>query len=96
MTIPARMLFTVCDDGPGFDTRAAERDRRDRVSQHENVTGFGLVAVRHLVEARGGRIAIDRDASGLGGARVSFSFPACRIGQVLAFPNGRDVASTFH
>lgn len=92
---PAQMQFSVCDDGPGFDARTTLLEE-GLVPRSGMLAGFGLVAVRHLVETRGGCVTIGRDVTGLGGARVSFTFPACGIGRVLAFPSERTTASTLH
>lgn len=73
---------SVRDEGPGI--AAAERERvfdrfyRSRItSDGASGIGLGLAICRAIVEAQGGRIAID-DAQG-GGALVHFTIPRPRI-----------------
>lgn len=71
------VLLTVADDGPGVPEalRAAVLHRGARADTNTSGQGIGLAVVAELLEAWGGRLAIDTDAE-LGGAAVSVTLPA--------------------
>lgn len=70
---PGQMRFAISDDGPGFpegfDPFAID-ERTRAASAH----GFGLAAVRYVVETRGGRVEVAPPALGRG-ATVAFTLP---------------------
>jgi signal transduction histidine kinase len=73
-------IISVRDYGPGIDPEdlplVFERFQRGAraVIGHRGGMGLGLYLSKHLVEAHGGRIWIERPAEG-GGAQVCFSVP---------------------
>ncbi len=71
------VLLTVADDGPGVPEalREAVLHRGARADTKTSGQGIGLAVVAELLEAWGGRLAIDTDAE-LGGAAVSVTLPA--------------------
>ncbi|MCC5886391.1 MAG: hypothetical protein JJT88_08150 [Gammaproteobacteria bacterium] len=73
----AEVVLTVADDGPGVPEalRAAVLHRGARADTNTSGQGIGLAVVAELLEAWGGRLAIDTDAE-LGGAAVSVTLPA--------------------
>jgi two-component system sensor kinase FixL len=62
--------LSVIDSGPGLDTDVANRLFQPFVSTKENGMGLGLSICQTIVEANGGKIWLDRDASG----RTAFRF----------------------
>jgi PAS domain S-box-containing protein len=79
-----RVLFCVCDSGPGIDdaflSNAFEpfvQAEKEYVRQHQGA-GLGLAIVRRLVHIMGGTLAIDSDA---GGTSVCFTLPFSVAGQ---------------
>lgn len=71
------LAFTVADDGPGFPDGVDPFEDDGALVRDRSARGFGLQAVRSLVEARGGRVGVVRDHP-LGGAAVRFTLP-CRV-----------------
>ncbi|MCP5425373.1 MAG: HAMP domain-containing histidine kinase [Gammaproteobacteria bacterium] len=71
----ARLILTVCDDGPGFPVELLEGGIRPFASWRQNGTGLGLSMVRRFVHELGG----DLDIGNLpqGGACVTLRLP-CR------------------
>jgi len=70
-----RLRFSVSDDGPGFPGGAvafAEKLRLREITGGNH--GFGLAAVAHLVESRGGTIWLDAPAFGRG-TTICFDLP---------------------
>lgn len=70
-----RLRFSVSDDGPGFPGGAAafaEKLRLRRVTGDNH--GFGLAAVAHLVESRGGTTWMDAPVFGRG-TTICFDLP---------------------
>ncbi len=70
-----RLTFSVADDGYGFDGGAkafAEKIRLRRIGKGNR--GFGLAAVAHLVESRGGSIWMDAPLFERG-TTISFDLP---------------------
>jgi PAS domain S-box-containing protein len=79
-----RVLFCVCDSGPGIDdaflSKAFEpfvQAEKEYVRQHQGA-GLGLAIVRRLVHIMGGTLAIDSDADG---TSVCFTLPFAVAGQ---------------
>ena len=68
------VAFVVADDGPGFPEDVDPFGPSDVVARHATARGFGLQAVRYLVEARGGAIGVLRGAEG---GAIRFTLP-CR------------------
>ncbi|MBK5288201.1 MAG: HAMP domain-containing protein [Acidimicrobiia bacterium] len=62
----AMIVVRVADDGPGMraEQRARAFDRFWRASGNRGGSGLGLAIVRQLVEADGGRVALDESPSG--------------------------------
>lgn len=58
--------FTIADDGPGFDCKG--------VKKKQGQSGFGLNAVRHMVQTRGGSFSMTPKGT-LGGLSAQFSLP---------------------
>ena len=74
--LPARLLITVQDDGPGIapEQRDAVLARGARIDESVPGSGLGLAIVADLVIAYGGTIALD--PSPLGGLQVVIRLPA--------------------
>lgn len=73
------VLFVVSDDGPGIPEEERDRVFEPYFSRRENGdkgTGLGLYIVKRLVEAQGGKVAIE--SSDTGGTSVTFSLPRAR------------------
>lgn len=76
----AGVTIVVADDGPGFtaDDRARAFDRFWRSTRADenplDGSGLGLSIVKSLIEAHGGRVALDTAPTG--GARFSIHLPA--------------------
>ena len=68
------MRFTVSDDGPGFPA-GFDPFAGDEQTRASSGHGFGLAAVRYVVETRGGTVGIAAPALGTG-ATVAFTLPA--------------------
>ena len=71
-------VFTVTDNGIGFDPKHAERiflmfQRLHGVGKYPG-TGIGLAIVRRIVEAHGGQISAEGTPDG--GATFTFTLPA--------------------
>ena len=66
-TDPKSFTLTVEDDGPGLDISTLNRQR--------GPSGFGLNAVRHMVQSRGGTLAITPNGP-LGGLSTQVTLPA--------------------
>lgn len=70
------LIFTVSDDGPGFPEGTVAFGKRPPDPSgvgNTPTSGFGLKTARDLVEARGGRLAIDLPRLGGPGATVSMT-----------------------
>jgi len=66
--------LVVADTGPGIDPRTSERVFDDFFTTKAEGSGLGLAFVRRVVEAQGGRVALD---GGIGrGARFTITLPA--------------------
>lgn len=65
--------IAVRDNGPGFDPGVADRASAPFTTTKSEGLGLGLSLARSIVEAHGGRLLIESDASG---ATVSFRLPA--------------------
>ena len=66
------VLVSVRDNGPGFDADVAERAVTPFATTKSDGLGLGLSLSRSIVEAHGGRLAIESNSSG---AAVSFTLP---------------------
>ena len=66
-TVGGRVVLTVTDDGTGIDAATHARLFRPYVTTKRHGTGLGLFVVRRIVEAHGGRVAVD-SAPGRGAA----------------------------
>ncbi len=96
-SVGATALVGVADSGPGLDRcrahelndRIAADDARDSVSDARSQTGLGLLLVREVADARGGRLTVGRSAEG--GALMLMALPLQGIGADL--PAGADDAS---
>jgi two-component system, LuxR family, sensor kinase FixL len=66
------VIVSVRDNGPGFDADVAERAVTPFATTKSDGLGLGLSLSRSIVEAHGGRLAIESTASG---AAVSFTLP---------------------
>lgn len=64
---PRLPVITVADDGPGLQASNSELTRGQ--------SGFGLNAVRHMIQSRGGTLALIPKGA-LGGLSAQFSLPA--------------------
>lgn len=72
---PGRLQFSVSDDGPGFPGGAEAFSERIRLRKIGDCNrGFGLAAVAHLVDCRGGTIALGEPVFGVG-ATICFDLP---------------------
>jgi signal transduction histidine kinase len=67
------VIVRVRDNGPGFDPGLAERATTPFATTKADGLGLGLSLARSIVEAHGGRLAIESTASG---AAISFTLPA--------------------
>jgi two-component system, LuxR family, sensor kinase FixL len=67
------VIVRVRDNGPGFDPGLAERAATPFATTKADGLGLGLSLARSIVEAHGGRLAIESTASG---AAISFTLPA--------------------
>jgi signal transduction histidine kinase len=77
----ASVEICVRDNGPGFDVELAERAPAPFLTTKQGGLGLGLSLSRSIVEAHGGRLAIESSSSG---AVVSFTLPAIAGGQDAA------------
>lgn len=77
----ASVEIRVRDNGPGFDVELAERAPAPFLTTRQDGLGLGLSLSRSIVEAHGGRLAIESSSSG---AVVSFTLPAIAGGQDAA------------
>ena len=68
------MRFTISDDGPGFPD-GFDPFAVDGGTRAGSAHGFGLAAVRYVVETRGGTVQVVPPALG-SGATVAFTLPA--------------------
>lgn len=68
-----RLIYSICDSGPGIDESARDRLFEPFYSQKNRGTGLGLVVVKQLVELHGGTIDA-RNRPG-GGAEFIVSIP---------------------
>ncbi len=68
-----RVAIRVRDNGPGFDPQLLDRAAAPFTTTKEGGLGLGLSLARSIVEAHGGKLAIE---SGVNGAVVSFTLPA--------------------
>jgi len=67
-----RLIFSVTDDGPGFDpSQFAIGERLAIAPEPEGVTGFGLAGAIQIIDVRGGKIWLEKSAPEKG-ATVSF------------------------
>jgi signal transduction histidine kinase len=66
--------LTVADTGPGMPDHVKEKVFEPFFTTRSRGTGLGLPIAKRVVEAHGGRIAIDTPPSG--GTVVSMSLPA--------------------
>ncbi len=72
---PGMVRFSVADNGPGFAGGAKAFDETMRLRDiRQGNRGFGLAAVAHLVESRGGRIWLDKPVFRQG-ATICFDLP---------------------
>lgn len=71
---PGYVQIWVEDRGPGVPTELVQRIFEPFFSTGKDGTGMGLAICRSIVEAHGGRIAVETAASG--GARFQFSLKA--------------------
>jgi signal transduction histidine kinase len=71
-----RLRLTIEDDGPGLaaDQRAKVLERGRRLDERVPGSGLGLAIVADIVELYGGRIALERAATG--GLAVTLDLPA--------------------
>ena len=65
--VGGNVVLTVTDDGTGIDAATLARLFRPYVTTKRHGTGLGLFVVRRIVEAHGGRVAVD-SAPGRGAA----------------------------
>jgi len=70
-----RLRYSISDNGPGFPGGVVRFDEimRLRHTTQDN-RGFGLAAVAHLVESRGGKTWIEATAPGAG-TTICFDLP---------------------
>jgi two-component system, LuxR family, sensor kinase FixL len=68
----ADVVIRVRDNGPGFDAELADRAVAPFTTTKQEGLGLGLSLARSIIEAHGGRLSIESDASG---AVVSFTLP---------------------
>lgn len=69
------LVFSVSDDGPGFDAAQIEVGQQMSAGpKADGITGFGLAGAIQLVSVRGGKLWLDNPAFG-SGATVSFRIP---------------------
>ncbi len=73
----AMRSIVVADSGPGIPSEVRARMFNPFFTTRASGTGLGLAIVHRILDAHGGRIAIDTDseAGGLGGARVELFIP---------------------
>jgi signal transduction histidine kinase len=75
------VVVRVRDNGPGFDPELAERAVVPFTTTKQDGLGLGLSLARSIIEAHGGRLAIESSASG---AVVSFTLPVIASQRVVA------------
>ncbi len=71
---PERARLEVADDGPGVEEEVRGRVFEPFFTTKASGTGLGLAMAQRIVEAHGGRIAVDADPA-LGGARFMVELP---------------------
>jgi signal transduction histidine kinase len=71
---PETVYCTIEDSGPGIDPKNVPRLFDTFFTTKDSGMGMGLPISRSIVEAHGGRILADNNAT-LGGARFSFALP---------------------
>jgi len=77
------LTFTVADDGDGFEGGEASFAKRIALAKKNSGTrGFGLSAVAHVIQTRGGRLWLGKPDVDLR-TRVRFTLP----GQIIAEPS---------
>lgn len=72
---PARVVVTVEDTGPGFETSDLPRLFEPYYSKKEGGVGLGLAMVKRIVEEHGGRVTAENRTDGSPGARFRLFFP---------------------
>ncbi len=75
------VVIRVRDNGPGFDPELVDRAVAPFTTTKQDGLGLGLSLARSIIEAHGGRLTIESNASG---AIVSFTLPAVVRQQVVA------------
>src|ERR1041385_1850247 len=68
------LIFTIRDNGPGFDPTILDRIFEKFVTKSSGGTGLGLYLCREIIEAHGGRIWAQNN-SGRRGAIITFTLP---------------------
>jgi len=72
---PPRVVVTVEDTGPGFETADLPRLFEPYYSRKEGGVGLGLAMVKRIVEEHGGRVTAENRTDGSPGARFRLFFP---------------------
>jgi signal transduction histidine kinase len=83
------LTFTVADNGDGFEGGEASFAKRIALAKKTSGTrGFGLSAVAHVIQTRGGRLWLGKPDLDLR-TRVRFTLP----GEIIAQPSEQAKAS---
>jgi signal transduction histidine kinase len=72
------LLVSVQDTGPGIDPEVLPKLFSKFVTKSDRGTGLGLFISKSIVDAHGGKIWAENNASGVG-STFRFSIPTCNI-----------------
>ena len=82
-TRPSVIRIRVTDEGPGVLPELRERIFEPFFSTKEDGTGFGLALAQQIVEEHQGRLELETDGQGGGGAQFVVELPLVRVGESI-------------